>query len=122
MGAAMVEKSSVGAKGWATAALAGVVAGLVAAHSLPSTGTAGDLVTASRPALETVVPVVDRSRKSDRLDAASSPVSAPRAIGRLELRKLLERSLSRQLQDTCEPPASPFVDPLLAKLPGRCLT
>lgn len=118
----MVEKSSVGAKGWLTAVLAGVVAGLVAAHSLPSSGTAGGRVTAARPAVATVVPVVDRSRKGDRLDAASLPAPGPHAIGRLELRKLLERALSRQLQDTCEPPASPFVDPQLAKLPGRCLT
>jgi hypothetical protein len=117
----MVEKSSVGAKGWVTAALAGVVAGLVAAHSLPSSDTTGGRVTAARPAVATVVPVVDRSRKGDRLDAAS-PAPGPHAIGRLELRKLLERALSRQLQDTCEPPASPFVDPQLAKLPGRCLT
>src|SRR5215469_1406102 len=38
MGATMAEVSSVGAKGWATAALTGVVAGLVAAHTVGSLG------------------------------------------------------------------------------------
>jgi hypothetical protein len=113
MGAAMALKSSVGAKGWATATLAGVVAGLIAAHVLPlsspAVGAAG--------AVETAVQLVDRSHKGDRLDAASVPAS-----GHTALRDLMQRARSQQLREMCEPPASPYVDPQLAKLPGRCLS
>jgi hypothetical protein len=112
MGAAMAEKSSVGATGWAAAALAGVVAGLIA-HvsplSSPAVGAAG--------AVETAVQLVDRTHKGDRLDAASLPAS-----GRTALRDLMQRARSQQLREMCEPPASPYVDPQLAKLPGRCLS
>jgi hypothetical protein len=114
----MAEKSSVGAKGWATAAGAGVVVGLIAAHlspvSSPAVGASG--------AVDTVVQVVDRTHKSDRLDAASWAVSDPRASGRTALRHLMQRARSQQLREMCEPPASPYVDPQLAKLPGRCLS
>jgi hypothetical protein len=113
MGAPMAEKSLVGAKGWATAAVAGVVAGLIAAHVLPlsspAVGAAG--------AVETAVQLVDRTHKGDRLDAASLPAS-----GRTALRDLMQRARSQQLREMCEPPASPYVDPQLAKLPGRCLS
>jgi len=94
---------------------AGVLAGLLAMHPLPSTNAA---VGASR-AVETVT-VVDRTHKGDRL--YTSPAPDAHAIGRMALRHLLERARSRLLRETCEPPASPFVDPQLAKLPGRCLT
>ena len=94
---------------------AGVVAGLLAIYSLPPTGTAGG---ASR-AVETVT-AVDRTHKADRL--YTLPASDAHAIGRIALRHLLERARNRQLRETCEPPASPFVDPQLARLPGRCLT
>ena len=114
MGAAMAETSSVGAKGWATAALAGVVAGLVAAHTLGSLGPVA--------ATAGTVQVVDRVHKSDRLDLAATTALDAHAGGRIALRYLMERARSNELREACEPPASPIVDPLLAKLPGRCLS
>src|ERR1700736_6116356 len=61
----MAQRSSVGAKGWATATLAGVVAGLIAAHVLPPSSPAAG----ASGAVGTAV-LVDRSHKGDRLDAA----------------------------------------------------
>jgi hypothetical protein len=116
MGAAMAEKPLVSAKAWATA-LAGVVLGLATLHSLPSSGAAG-----ASPGTETAVTLVDRTHKGDRLDAAAAPASEAQAIGRMTLRHLMQRARIERLQDACEPPASPFVDPQLAKLPGRCIT
>jgi hypothetical protein len=117
MSATMTQVSSVGAKGWATAALAGVVAGLIAAHLVPfssaAVGASGAVATAVQ---------VDRTRKSDRLDAAFLPASDVHASGRTALRHLMERMRSQQLREMCEPPASPYVDPQLAKLPGRCFS
>jgi hypothetical protein len=118
MGATMAEKSSVGAKGWATATLAGVVAGLMAAHFLPSSAPA----VGASGAAETAVQVVDRTLKGDRLDAAALPVLDAHASGRMALRHLMQGARARELREACEPPASPYVDPQLAKLPGRCLT
>jgi hypothetical protein len=112
----MAGTSSIGANGWATAAAAGILVGLLAAHALPSAG-AGDLINPSRIA----APAIDRTHKGDRLDAAAS-ISDPHEVGRIALRKLLERARAQQLREMCEPPASPIVDPQLAKLPGRCLT
>ena len=66
--------------------------------------------------------LVDRSHKGDRLDAAFLPVSDLHASGRTTLRHLMQRARSQQLREMCEPPASPYVDPQLAKLPGRCLS
>src|ERR1043166_7978612 len=117
MGATMVEKTSVTAKGWATGAFAGILAGLLAAHLFPSSTAAG----ASGP-VGTPVQVVDRSHKGDRLDAASLPASDANASGRAALRQLMQRARREQLREMCEPPASPYVDPQLAKLPGRCLS
>ena len=113
MGATMTQVSSLGAKGWATATLAGVVAGLIAAHVLPLSSPA----VGASGAVETAVQLVDRTHKGDRLDAASLPAS-----GRTALRDLMQRARSQQLREMCEPPASPYVDPQLAKLPGRCLS
>ena len=114
----MVGKSSVGAKGWATATLASVVAGLIAAHlsplSSPAAGASG--------AVETAVHVVDRTHKGDRLDGVLLPSPDAHASGRTALRALMQRARSQQLREMCEPPASPYVDPQLAKLPGRCLS
>jgi len=107
----MAQTSAVGAKGWVAAALAGVIAGLAAAH-------------AHGPLAPTIAPaqVVDHSQKGDRLDARFSPALDVRASGRMALRHLFERVRSLELRETCEPPASPIVDPRLANLPGRCLT
>src|SRR5215468_8724481 len=116
MGATMVEKLSVPAKGWATAALTGVVMGLLAAHLFPSTTAAG-----ASGLVGSAVQIVDRTRKGDRLDLAFSPVSDMHASGRPALRQLMQRARREQLREMCEPPASPYVDPQLAKLPGRCL-
>ena len=118
MGATMAEKTSVTAKGWATGALASVVAALIAAHLFPLSSTAAG---ASGP-VGTPVQVVDRSHKGDRLDAASLPASDANASGRAALRQLMQRARREQLREMCEPPASPYVDPQLAKLPGRCLS
>jgi hypothetical protein len=115
MGAAMAEKSLISAKAWATA-LAGVVLGLAAMHSLPSSPAAG-----ASAAVDTAVTVVDRAHKGDRLDAVA-PAYDAQAIGRTALRHLMQRTRLRELQDACEPPASPYVDPQLAKLPGRCFS
>jgi hypothetical protein len=114
----MTQTSAAGAKGWVAAALAGVVAGLVAAHAFGSSAPPG-------PA--TTLQIVDRSHKGDRLDRGLSPASDAytsdaHASGRMALRHLFERTRSLELHEACEPPASPIVDPLLAKLPGRCLT
>jgi hypothetical protein len=114
----MAQRSSVGAKGWATATLAGVVAGLIAAHVLPPSSPA----VGASGAVETAVQLVDRTHKGDRLDASFWAVSDPRASGRTALRHLMQRARSQQLREMCEPPASPYVDPQLAKLPGRCLS
>jgi len=35
---------------------------------------------------------------------------------------LMQRSHGSTAHEGCEPPASPYVDPQLAKLPGRCLS
>jgi hypothetical protein len=116
MGATMTGKSSAGAKGWATAALAGVVAGLLAIPLLSSTNMAVGAPGA------TAVQIVDRSHKGDRLDTVASPASDAHATGRTALRQLMQRARTQQLREMCEPPASPYVDPQLAKLPGRCLS
>src|SRR5262245_23817392 len=113
----MSEKSSVTAKGWASAALTGVAMGLLAAHLFPSSTAAG-----ASGAPETTVQLVDRSHKGDRLDAAPLPASDVQASGRTTLRQLMQRAGSQQLRELCEPLASPYVDPQLAKLPGRCLS
>ena len=115
MGATMVGKFSVGATGWASAALAGVVAGLIAGHLFP-------LSSAAAGAAPAAVQVVDRTHKGDRLDAALASASDAHASGRTALRQLMERARTQQLREMCEPPASPYVDPQLAKLPGRCLS
>ena len=109
----MAETSSVGAKGWATAALGGVVAGLVAAHTLGSLSPVA--------AAAGTVQVINRTHKSDRLDP-EGPALDVHTGGRMALRYLMERARTRELRETCEPPASPIVDPRLADLPGRCLT
>lgn len=111
----MACKSSVVAKGWATAVLAGVAAGLIAAPLLSSRTAVG-----ASGARETAMHVVDRSHKGDRLNVRL-PVSDADASGRTALRDLMQRS-RREMREACEPPASPIVDPQLAKLPGRCLT
>jgi hypothetical protein len=107
----MGQTSAAGTKGWIAAACAGVIAGLAAAH-------------AHGPSAPTMAPVqvVDRSLKGDRLDATFSPALDARASGRIALRHLFERVRNLELRETCEPPASPIVDPRLANLPGRCLT
>ena len=113
----MVGKSSVDAKGWVTAALTGVVAGLIAVPLFALSGTAPGAANANG----TTVQIVDRTRKGDRLDADFSPAFDIYASGRTELRQLMQRARREQLREMCEPPASPYVDPQLAKLPGRCL-
>ena len=113
MDATLAETSSVGAKGWATAALAGVVAGLVAAHAIGSLGPVAAAVGTQ---------VIDRTHKGDRLDFAVAPALDAHSQGRMALRDLMERARRMELREMCEPPASPIVDPALAKLPGRCLT
>lgn len=119
MGATMAERTSVSAKGWATT-LVGVAAALTAVHLLGASHAAGDTVTAW--GADSALQVVDRTHKGDRLDAASLPASDVHASGRMALRHLMRRAHRRQMHETCEPPASPYVDPQLAKLPGRCLT
>jgi hypothetical protein len=114
MGATMTGKSSAGAKGWVTAALAGVLGGLMAIPLLSSTNIGAPGTHA--------VQIVDRSHKGDRLDTLASPASDMHASGRTVLRQLMQRARTQQLREMCEPPASPYVDPQLAKLPGRCLS
>jgi hypothetical protein len=65
--------------------------------------------------------VIDRARKGDRLTVAFSQAPDADASGRIALRRLMQRARSQELH-ACEPPASPYVDPQLAKLPGRCLS
>jgi hypothetical protein len=113
----MAEKLPVATRGWAGAALACVVAGLLAAQSHSSPGVA----VGAAGAADVAVPMVDRAHKSDRLNVVFSSVPDAHASGHAALRYLMQRS-RRELRETCEPPASPYVDPQLAKLPGRCLT
>jgi hypothetical protein len=122
MGAAMAETSSVRAKEWLAVALAGVFIGLLAAHAVLPVGAAGDRPSAWRPTADTAAQVVNRTHKGDRLNVVFSLVPDAHASGRIALRHMLEHARSRDLRETCEPPASPYVDPQLAKLPGRCLT
>jgi hypothetical protein len=117
MGAAMVGKSSVDAKGWVTVGLAGVVAGLIAVPLFALPGTAPGAASANG----TTVQIVDRTRKGDRLDVVFSLASDMHAGGWTALRQLMQRARIQQLREMCEPPASPYVDPQLAQLPGRCL-
>ena len=112
MGAGMAGDLSIGAKGWFTAALGGVFAGLLAAQLLGSAGAAGDRFAEQ---------VIDRTHKGDRLTVAFSQAPDAHAVGRIALRRLM-RARSQDLHEACEPPASPYVDPQLAKLPGRCLS
>lgn len=112
MGATMAEKSSLAANRWSAAALAGVLAGLLGAQSLGSAGAAGERFAGQ---------VIDRTHKGDRLTVAFSQAPDARASGAVALRRLM-RVRSQDLHEACEPPASPYVDPVLAKLPGRCLT
>ena len=60
--------------------------------------------------------------KGDRLNVVFSRAPDAHASGRVVLRHLMEQTRSRALREACEPPASPYVDPQLAKLPGRCLS
>jgi hypothetical protein len=112
MGASMAENLSIGAKGWFTAALGGVLAGLLATQLLGSAGAASDRFAEQ---------LIDRTHKGDRLTVAFSEAPDVRAGGRIALRRLM-RARSQDLHEACEPPASPYVDPQLAKLPGRCLS
>jgi len=68
------------------------------------------------------VQIIDRTHKGNRLDPVAVRALGDYAGGRMALRHLMERVRSLELRETCEPPASPIVDPMLAKLPGRCLT
>lgn len=113
MGATMTEKLSVVANRWSAAALAGVIAGLLAAQLLGSAGAADDRFAGQ---------VIDRAHKGDRLTVAFSQASDAQTSGGIALRRLMQRARSQELREACEPPASPYVDPVLAKLPGRCLT
>lgn len=109
----MAKNIPIGAKGWFTAALGGLVAGLLAAQVLGSAGAAGDPFVAQ---------IIDRTHKGDRLTVAFSLAPDARASGRIALRHLMRRARTEDLREACEPPASPYVDPQLAKLPGRCLS
>ena len=113
MDATMAENTSIGAKGWFTAAGGGIVAGLLAAQLLGSAGAASDRFAGQ---------VIDRMHKGDRLTVAISSAADPRATGRMTLRNLMQRAPGGKAHEGCEPPASPYVDPQLAKLPGRCLS
>jgi hypothetical protein len=121
MGATMAETLSFRAKEWFTVALAGVLAGLVAACSVGAVGAAGDRVTDRTPA-DTTAQMVDRTQKGDRLNVVFSRTPDADESGRIALRNLMQRARSQDLREACEPPASPYVDPALAKLPGRCLS
>ncbi len=109
----MAEILSVRAKGWLTAALGGALAGLLAAQVLGSAGAAGDRFAGQ---------FIDRNHKGDRLTVAFSQAADEHTSGTLVLRRLMQRARSEELREACEPPASPYVDPQLAKLPGRCLS
>jgi hypothetical protein len=115
MGDTMAETLSVRAKEWLAVVAAGVFFGLLAACAIGPVGAAGDHAD-WRPQM------VDRTHKGDRLTVVFSLAPDVHASGRIALRHLMERVRTQDLRETCEPPASPYVDPQLAKLPGRCLT
>jgi hypothetical protein len=109
----MAEIRSVRAKRWVSAALGSALAGLLAAQVLGSAGAAGDRFAGQ---------FINRTHKGDRLTVAFSQAADEHQSGTLALRRLMQRARSQDLREACEPPASPYVDPVLAKLPGRCLT
>jgi hypothetical protein len=121
MGATMAEILSLRAKEWITVVLAGVLVGLVAVYSVGPVGAAGDRVT-DRTSADTAAQIVDRTQKGDRLNVVFSRTPDADESGRIALRNLMERTRIQDLREACEPPASPYVDPALAKLPGRCLS
>jgi len=117
----MAETSSVRAKEWFAVVVTGVSVGLLAAHAVGPVGAAGDRVS-DRPPAATATQIIDRTHKGDRLNVVFSLAPDAHASGRIALRQLMQRMRAQDLRETCEPPASPYVDPQLAKLPGRCLT
>jgi hypothetical protein len=117
----MAETSSVSTKQWVTVVAAGAFVGLLAAHAVGPVGAAGDRVGDWKPS-DTAAQIVDRAHKGDRLNVVISRAPDVGESGRLALRQLMQAARSRDLHEACEPPASPYVDPILAKLPGRCLT
>jgi hypothetical protein len=121
MDATMAETLSVRAKEWFAVVLAGVLVGLLATYSVGPVGAAGDRVTDRTPG-DAAVQIVDRTQKGDRLNVVFSPARDADASGRIALRNFMQRARAQDLREACEPPASPYVDPVLAKLPGRCLS
>jgi hypothetical protein len=117
----MAETVSVRRKEWLTVTLAGVLVGMLAAHMVGPVGAAGDRVSDRRLA-HSAAGTVDRTHKGDRLNVVFALTPDARASGRIALQHLMERARAEDLREACEPPASPYVDPQLAKLPGRCLT
>ena len=117
----MAETLSVRAKQWVAVVAAGAFVGLLAAHAVGPVGAAGDRVSDWKPS-DTATQIVDRTQKGDRLNVVFPLTSDVDDSGRIALRNLMRGARSQDLREACEPPASPYVDPVLAKLPGRCLT
>jgi hypothetical protein len=98
--------SSIGLKGWAIVSLALTVLGCAAAANSSSAGIAPQAVAAIDAAAP---PLVDRAHKGDRLGGPSDTK-----------RKIFEKRPALRLVEACEPVGSPYVDPGLAEIPGRC--
>jgi hypothetical protein len=104
---AMTGTSSIGIKGCLTVSLVILVLGLPAVSSF-SAGLASSPAHAASASEIAMRPLVDRTHKSDRLDG---PAAAARKILKSRPVRLIEG---------CEPLVSPYVDPALARIPGRC--
>jgi hypothetical protein len=104
----MTGPSTIGLKGCLTVTLALLVLGLAAANSF-SVGVASPRAHAAFATEAAVPPLVDHTHKGDRL---GGPAAAAR--------KVLENRPAPRLIEACEPLASPYVDPALAEIPGRC--
>jgi len=104
----MTGPASIDLKGCLTITFALFVLGFAAVNSF-SLGFAAPRVHAMSATHVASQPLVDRAHKGDRLDGAASAA-----------RNVFESRPAPRLIDGCEPVASPYVDPALARIPGHC--
>jgi hypothetical protein len=121
----MSGSSLIGLKGWATALFATLMLGFTAANSF-SSGFVPSRAHAVPVSQGAGWPEVDRAHKGDRLGAIGTkmvptPEPAPTIVRSAPAphTPITTKSAPR-LAEVCEPVASPYVDPQLAQVPGRC--
>jgi hypothetical protein len=104
----MTGPASIDLKGCLTITFALFVLGFAAVNSF-STGFAAPRAHVAFASEVIGPPLVDRAHKGDRLDGP-----APVARG------IMDGRPTPRLIEGCEPVASPYVDPALARIPGHC--